>query len=173
MKNSFTTLAIVAMLSLATLANAQSSASAGANASARVVKPITLQKIADLNFDGIIGSATSGTVVVNNNNTASYSGGVIALTGSNATPISAARFTVTGEPTFTYAISNSGGTVTMMSGSNSLVCTLAAPAAVSVTLGTLPSGGTQDFTVGGSLAVPANQPSGTYTGSWTETVAYN
>lgn len=169
------TLAVVAILAMASLAQAQSSASASATATAtaRIIHPITLCKTADLNFNGIASGSSAGTVVVANNNTASYSGGVSPLTGSSATPITAARFSVNGEPNLTYSISNSGNSVTMTSGSNSMVCTLAAPAAVSGTLGTLSSTGHQDFTVGGSLAVPANQASGTYVGSWTETVTYN
>jgi hypothetical protein len=104
MKNSLKMLVVLTLLAVASLANAQNSATATATANATVVCPITIKDNTNLQFGTITNSAAGGSLTVAPNNGTTYSG-VVATTGSHAgaTP-HAANFTVGGEGTFSYSI---------------------------------------------------------------------
>lgn len=98
-----------------------------------------------------------------------------AARGGSATVIAPAAaasqtFNVTGEAAKVFTITVPAGTVNIANGANTIAVgsfTSSAPT------GTLSGGGTASFTVGATLpALPVGQAVGTYTGSYTVTVAY-
>jgi hypothetical protein len=105
MKNSLKALVVVAILAIAGMASAQNSANADATANATVVCPIKITNTHSLDFGTITNSATGGTVVVTPAGTATYTN-VVATTGSHASPVHEADFTIGGESGFTYTVTN-------------------------------------------------------------------
>ena len=138
-------------------------ASATAAASATIITPISIVKNVDLNFGNVAVSASlAGTVVLAPAGTRTTGGaGGVTLPVENGT-VAAASFTVSGQATFTYAITLPT-TATISSGSNTM--TVSTFTSTPATTGTLSSGGTQTLLVGATLNVTAGQASGTYTNS--------
>ena len=138
---------------------AQSTATAVTNAT--VITPISISKVTDLEFGTLaVSSVSAGTVVMapTSSNSRTPSGGVTLpnVTGT----VSAAKFTVTGFGTSTYAITlpssitlngTPSGTMTV----NSFTSTPSGTGAL--------VGGTQDIYVGATLNVSAAQAAGSYT----------
>ena len=132
-----------------------------------VIAPITIEKVSgtDLDFGTVSSSSTFGTVTVPPSGDRIKTGGV-SLVG---TSYSSVQFTVTGEKEATFNITlPADGTVKFKLGSelidvDDFDCG-SAP--------TILTGGTATFNVGATLKVPANQQKGTYTGTFTVTVAY-
>ena len=160
-----------ALLGFAISTNAQ--ATATATATATIVTPISISKTADMSFGNIAVSATtSGTVILApaGSRTTGGAGGVTlpATTGT----VTAAAFTVNGNGSYTYAITLPGTvTLTRVSGSETMDATSFTSTPSSP--GTL-SGGTQNLTVGATLAVAAAQVPGVYnSGNFNVTVNYN
>lgn len=132
--------------------------SPAATASATLITPLTVAKDYDLSFATVASSGTSGTVVVDHSNASTVTGGVSKVTGTPST----AQFTVTGEVSKTFTLTYPS-TINLSKGSGTdlvvtLSCDTTSPA-------TLPSSSpyTKVIKLGGSLAIPANTPSGTYT----------
>jgi hypothetical protein len=145
-------------------------------AAAAVVRPNTLIKTDDLDFGTLI-SGAAGSVTINPITAArTTSGGVtpvgggaqratfqgtggwllLIVTGSNSVTLArtgggAAPMTAS----LTRAVSTSGGGITLLGPSATL----------------FPSG-VQTYYIGGTLTVPANQPEGDYSGTFTLTVNY-
>jgi len=154
-----------------------SAAETTGTANAAVVRPNTLIKTDDLDFGTIVSGATGGTVTVNPATNARGSAGGVTLAGSGAqrgvfqgtggllliTVSGSNSATLTraggGAPamtaTLTRAMTTSGGGIILLGSSATL----------------LPSG-VQTYYVGGTLSVPANQPEGDYSGTFTLTVNY-
>lgn len=114
-------------------------------------------------------AGSGGSVTVSPAGGRSASGGVVLLSsGAGA----AAQFSVTGDPSVTYAISLPGnGVVSLTSGSNSMALNnfTSSPNLT----GALSVGGSQTLTVGTTLSVGSNQASGSYSGTFNVTVNYN
>ena len=163
--------ALVALAATSTVALAQqSTATTSANAGATVVAAISISSTADLDFGAVVAGGTLGTVV----QTAASSPGRSSTGGTklgNATTVSPATFSVTGEPSATYAITLPSSPVTISAGSDDMTIDTftSSPSGT----GTLSGGGAQTVYVGGTLHVAANQPAGIYTGTFNVTVAYN
>jgi hypothetical protein len=157
--------ALFIVLSVAAAANAQTSASASASVFAKVIQPIAIAKTADLNFGAIITGA-AGSVTVS-------PGGVETATGAtvvNPNPnVSAAQFTVTGEPSTAYLIVLPGS-VTISNGSQTM--TVDNFSSTPTPAGLLSATGSQSLAVGAKLTVGANQAVGNYTGTFSVSVAY-
>ncbi len=118
---------------------------------------------------GSLVAGSGGTVTVSPSGGRSASGGVILVPSGSG---SAALFSVTGTSSATYAITlPANGVVSLTSGSN----TMAANSFTSnpAPTGQLSVGGSQTLSVGATLSVGSNQPSGSYSGSFTVTVIYN
>src|SRR5579871_264943 len=103
MKNIIKSIAIasVAVIGFSTSSFAQ--ATATASASANIITPISIVKTVDMNFGNVaVSGSTAGTVVLVPAGTRSATGGVTlpATTGT----VSAASFTVSGQASYTYAI---------------------------------------------------------------------
>lgn len=110
-----------------------------------------------------------GAVTVSPQGVRSASGGVILLASGSGAP---AQFTVSGDPNFTYAVTlPADGMVWLSSGVNTMGVNafLSSPNQV----GLLDPGGTQAVSVGATLSVGSNQPTGAYSGSFQVIVEYN
>ena len=145
-------------------------------ANAAVVRPNTLIKTDDLDFGTLVSGPTGGTAAVSPvTNARTTSGGV--------TPVGTAAqravfqgtggillITVTGDNSVTLTRAGGGGTMTA-----SLVRAITTSGGGITILGsaaTLLPSGVQTYYVGGTLTVPANQPAGDYSGTFTLTVNY-
>jgi len=165
MKKSFIILAAIVMIAgFASNVSAQSTASNTAKAVLKIPISITAPTIMD--FGVLAASATPGTAVLTYGSALSKTGGVTIVSG---TP-TAGGYAVTGEGSTSYSISIPTGDVTISDGSghsmivNTMVCSKGASSSL--------SSGSDTFTVGGTLNVPANQVAGTYTGTFDVTVNY-
>ncbi|MBS1914569.1 MAG: DUF4402 domain-containing protein, partial [Bacteroidetes bacterium] len=136
---------------------------------------ISLEKTRDLNFGSIVRSAAGGTVVLNATTGAlTFSGVTQGQTHNQAT----AAFSATGEPSYLYTITlPQTATLTETNGNgngnaNGHPSMTATSFTYSDGAGTLDNSGHQNFNVGATLNVGANQATGTYTGSFDVTVQY-
>jgi Domain of unknown function (DUF4402) len=137
-------------------------ATATASASANIITPISIVKTVDMNFGNVAVSATvSGTAVLAPAGTRTTGGsGGVTLPATTGT-VTAATFTVSGQASYTYAITLPGS-CTITDGSSHTMNVNAFTSTPSAT-GTLSTGGTQTLTVGATLNVSAAQASGAYT----------
>jgi Domain of unknown function (DUF4402) len=158
-------IAVAAMLASVPLSADQNSAAGTASASANVTSGVTLSKTTDLDFGDVISGAAAGTVVVDTTG-ARTSGGSASL-GSGAT-VAAASFDVNkagaGNPHFSVSLPVS---TTITSGANTMTVDTFVHNATAV-----PPYEKVPFTlnVGATLHVGANQPSGTYSGTFLVTI---
>lgn len=147
----------------------------GGTANAAIVRPNTLIKTDDLDFGTLISGATGGTVTIdpvtdargatggatpvgNDGHRATFqgTGGVLLITVSGSTSVTLAR-AGGGAPAMTASLvraaSTGGGGIALLGS-------------------TLLPSGVQTYYIGGTLTVPANQPEGDYSGTFTLTVNY-
>jgi hypothetical protein len=147
-------------------------ASETANASATIVIPISIEKVSDMNFGNVaVQASTGGTVELTPAGSRTPVGGVTlpAITGT----VSAASFTVSGTPNYTYAITLPSSVTITNSSSNTM--TVDVFTSNPSTTGLLSNAGSQTLNVGATLNVSAAQPAGVYTSitPFTVTVNYN
>jgi hypothetical protein len=166
---------VIAALALAVsnASNAQATVSATATSTATIVTPLAIANAADMNFGNVAVGSGSGTVVLSPAGSRSTTGGVT-LPSTQGT-VAAASFDVTGEGSYTYAITLPA----------SVTLTRNAPgASETMTVNTFtstPSGtgaltaGAQNLRVGATLNVGASQVAGTYESltPFTVSVVYN
>jgi hypothetical protein len=152
-------------------------------ATATVVAPLTVVKVVDMDFGTF--AATSGATSVMKLSTTALSTGSTAKLYTGA-PLTAAKFTVTGDAARTFSISYAGSStqldcavpVANMPIDWTAVAMSAETAATDLSdgsdslAGTLTAGVAHIF-AGGNLTVGAYQPAGTYTGNFVVTVAYD
>ena len=151
-------------------AEGPASASATANATATIITPIAIAHVADLNFGNIVAGTGTGTVIVDTDGVRTSTGDVILPTATPGT-VNAAEFTVTGLAAATYDITLPGSIdISTTGGATMTVTNFTSTPSVT---GTLAANGEQTLSVGATLTVGANQPAGTYEGSFFVTVAYN
>ena len=154
----------------ATGSYAQSTASA--IATANVVTPISIAKNTDMAFGNLaVQAATGGTVVLAPAGSRTRTSGVTlpATTGT----VSAASFTVTGNGSYTYAITLPSGNVQLNHTNATDFMNASSFTSNPSGTGTL-SSGTQNIAVGATLTVAAGQLAGVYTsGNFDVTVNYN
>ena len=169
--------AIFSAIAASTLAPAPAiAADQTGTAAAVVVRPNTLVKSDDLDFGTLVSGPTAGTATINPaTNARSTTGGVtavgtaaqravfqgtggiflITVTGDNSVTLTRAGGGGSMTATLVRAITTSGGGISILGSSATL----------------LPSG-VQTYYVGGTLTVPANQPAGDYSGTFNLTVNY-
>lgn len=177
MKNNLLTFGTILAIGFFTLtANAQTAQTTSAAAGARLVKPMTIVKVTDLNFGTInVGTGLAGTVALSTAGTNTYVGGVTA--GTIAGTITNAAYNVTGTKNATYVVTlpadntvtvteAAGGTTTMK------INTFTALSASGATA-TLTALGADTFKVGATLLVAAGQATGIYAGTFNVSVDYN
>jgi hypothetical protein len=154
------------------MASAQNNATQAATASAKIVAPLTLVKSADLNFGTIATSNAVGTVTVpaTSGSQASATGGA-SMVASSLSQTGPAVFAITGESDQTFKLNvKTGDVITLANGDETMDVTLSIPG-FTATANTL-TGGTRTLYIGGSLAVGANQVSGSYSKTFDVTIAY-
>ncbi len=146
---------------------ASASASASAEAKATVVTVISITKTSDLNFGSFAPSATDGTISVELTGTRSVTGGITLLDQEGKR----ALFTVNGTPNASYYVKlpTEDIPLTGPQGADPLIIT----SLVHNAEGLLDEDGEEQFSVGGTLSVKANQPAGEYTGTFDVIVAYD
>ena len=146
-------------IGFASTANAQATASA--TATATIVTPIAITKNVDMNFGNVAVTSTAGTVILAPAGTRTKSGGVTlpAVPGT----VTAAKFTVTGEGTYAFAITlpsvdviltNTTGVGAETMAANAFTCDLGSTSALVA--------GTKIMYVGATLNVAVAQKAGTY-----------
>ncbi len=141
-----------------------------------VVRPNTLVKSDDLNFGTLAAGTTGGTATVDPvTGTRTTSGGTVAVGGGTQRAVFQGTgglllITVSGDNSVTLARAGGGGsmtaTLTRATTTSGGGITLLGSSA------TLLPSGVQTYYVGGTLSVPANQPAGDYSGTFTLTVNY-
>src|SRR5580700_7395040 len=147
-------------------------ATATASASATIITPITIVKNVDMSFGNVAVSASlAGTVVLApaGSRTTGGAGGVT-LPSTTGT-VAGADFTVSGQASYTYAITLPTTATLTDGGSHTMVVNTftSTPSAT----GALSTSGTQDLKIGATLNVTAAQASGTYTNSTAVPVTVN
>jgi spore coat protein U-like protein len=162
-----------ASASLAGAAAAQATAGQPANASIAVLMPIALTKTTDLSFGTVVRPTSgNGNVSVDaSTGTRTLSGNVTALGGGS---VSRAAFTVGGEggQNFTVTVPSTFNMV-RVGGSDSMQVSLTSTMGGGMLSGSFGSAGSASFGVGGQVGLSNTTPSGSYTGTFTVTVAYN
>lgn len=154
---------------------AQPKATATANISAQIIRPIEISKTADMNFGNIISSTEEGTVVLSTDNSTTVTGGAFRPNATLGT-ITSAVFETTGFANAVYAITlPSGNSVKISNGGTGsanemFVNTFLSSPSENGILGT---DGKQSFNVGATLIVKADQATGVYTGTFDAKVNYN
>ena len=154
------------------MASAQNTATQSATASAKIVAPITLEKITDLRFGTIATSNASGTVLVGTTAgaTATASDGAT-MVASSVVNTGPAVFTITGESDQKFSLNvKTGDVITLSNGSKTMDVILNIPDFTAINNAL--TGGTKTLIIGGSLAVGVNQESGAYSKTFNVTVAY-
>lgn len=143
------------------------------NANAQILAGIALTVVTPLEFGGIIPGATLGTVVIDNADVRTMTGGVTLVT-TPITPTSGA-YTVSGGINTSYTITVPTASFNITKGSDNMAVTditCSKGAVAGVASSVFSATGTDSFTVGGTLNVTAAQPLGIYTGTFDVTVAY-
>ncbi len=174
--------AIVLMAGFTSSAIAQTSATANANAGARLVVPMSITKNADLDFGTInVLAGLGGTVTLPaNSTTREFSAGV--ATSSVGDPASNAAYSVTGTANSTYALTlpstipvakTDNGITGSMTISALTVHFNSADGDAVLKTSKLGTDGTDNFTLGGVLTIEANQVAGDYAGTFDVAVDYN
>ena len=148
------------------------SASVGANATATIVKAISINKVTDLRFGKIIAASTAGQVAIQLDGTRTIVSGNVALFNQGSDH-QAASFKTIGSPGAAYhLVFPDDESVELTGPSDSTPMTI--EGFIHSATGTLDaSTGEETFNVGGTLNVGANQAPGQYTGTFTVTAAYN
>lgn len=160
-KTKFALLGVVAAAAMAS--TGAQAATQTASAEVDIVAAVQLAQNDGLDFGVVASSGTAGTVALpTTSNTRTCSAGVTcvgtALRG---------RFTVSGATSSYVVAITVPASTTLNSGANSIVLSLT-PSMTTFTS----TGAAQEFFVGGSLAVGANQAAGTYTGTYSVSADY-
>jgi hypothetical protein len=149
--------------------------SANGTGAISIIRPLAIAKDADLKFGTVVRpSSGSGSATVSTAGARSVSGGVAELS-SGDTP-QAAQFTITGEGGQSISVTIPAS-FTMANGSDTLTVTtsnnLSGSASAQTLSNALGSAGSLVVRVGGSVAIPSTAVSGSYTGTFTVSAAYN
>jgi len=160
--------AFVAFFELNATNHPTASAQVSGEASAVIVTPLEINKVADLNFGNIAAGTVSGTVMLTTDGVRSGDGGVTLIAAGNE--YNAASFEINGAPDATFTIDLSQS-VNIYSDSDKMevidfVSNLGDSAALN-------NEGIANMKVGATLIVEANQTPGLYEGTFDVTVAYN
>lgn len=171
----------LAMLFFCEVSNAQNTSTQVVNTGAAIFAPLRLVKLTDLNFGGIVQGPNAGNVIMSEYGSRIFPNDPLGPTVYNGSSVlaktgaTAASFIVTGEPSNSYSITTPV-TSTVTDGTHTMLILLGKPIGPNVsadgTTATLASDGTDAWKIGGTLVVGAGQPSGLYSGSFTEIITY-
>lgn len=142
---------------------------ATATASATIITPITIARLADMNFGNVVSNTTGGTIVLSPAGTRTANG--VQLPATFGT-IAAASFKVDGQAGYAYSVilPQTAYEITTGTGGETEVMTLTNFTSDSTGFVT---GGTQTLNVGATLNVVANQSAGLYVGATPINVTVN
>ena len=173
--------AIVMMAGFSSTVVAQTSATETTAAGAQLIVPMTLTETSPLHFGTItLTDASGGSVILSTANARTFTGGV-STTAVSPTSTNAA-YDVTGTYNETYAltlpatitVTETVGTTATMTISDLTVLFNGGSEETAVgATSTLSASGTDNFSVGGTLTVAADQIGGVYAGTFPVTVDYN
>ena len=138
---------------------------------ARVYRPISMSKTADLSFGRVVRPATgTGTVTVD-----ATTGARTQTTGVGLNTPAAARavYSVTGEGGQAFSVSVPTSFTMSATGGSVTVTTSTTASGAQVLSSTLGSAGTFGFGVGGSFPLASTTATGSYSGTFSVTVQYN
>lgn len=146
------------------------------SAGAKIIPSIALVENLPMHFGTMtVKAGQGGTCTVSTSGVRSKTGGVTLQ--SLAPFMSLATYTVSGEPGKTYAITLPLTISVIIPGNSMTIGTLLAKSTSGTqshtATGTLGVGGTEQFTIGGTLTVAAGQTVGLYEGTFQVTVVYN
>ena len=142
-----------ALSTLAAHAHAQNVATGTATGSVTIVQPITITNTAGLQFGKLAQPGSAASVTITPAGAVTRTG----VSGVGTQTTSAAAFSVGGDGAAVFAIASPSASFSMLAG----------------TSGTTGTAGAASFTVGGTMALAANQAAGAYTGTFNVTVTYN
>ncbi len=163
-------LSLAAIFIIAIFSNnvmAQNTATDAAAAKATIIAPITISNTADLNFGDVIDGTGYVTLSTAGLRTSDYQ----AFSGTQVGTVSVASFDITGQATYTYAITLPASATLTETGTDTMtVDTFVSDPATS---SALDGSGNDVVLVGATLHVISGQTVGLYTGTFNVTVAYN
>jgi hypothetical protein len=144
------------------------SAEASASASASIISPLAIAQVADMQFGNVAGCSSPSTVLLAVDGSRSVGSGCAVLTAGTS---AAAEFAVSGAADNTYAITLPASIQISDGGSNEMTVDsfVSNPSGT----GTLDGAGNQSLQVGATLNLAADQPAGSYSGSFNVSVIYN
>lgn len=162
MKNIIKSLAVASVAVIACSNTSFAQATATASAAATIITPISIVKDVDMNFGNVAVSATiAGTAILSPAGTRTTGGaGGVTLPATTGT-VSAASFTVSGQASYTYAITLPTSCI-ITDGLTHNMTVDNFTSSPSLT-GVLSSGGSETLNVGATLNVLAGQAAGVYT----------
>lgn len=161
----------MASLGVASTANAATTATANAEAEILTALSVTVDAADDtLDFGQIAPGASPVSIVIDPTSEA-ISGGCPTAVICAGTP-NAPTFNIVGNPGSLVYLTVPSATVQLSNGTDTMDVTAFTTNRAGDQV-TLSGGGLGDFRVGGSLAVAASQPAGTYTGTFDVSVSYN
>ncbi len=162
-------LALFGSIGLATGATAQTRQAEASTADVRLLKPLTFQKEADLDFGTIIPGTVNGTVTVRPDGTRQAAGGPTAAGGG----FHPARFVTYGGPNQLVLITTTVGVVPLRrQGGGAPDIPLSFGGVPVRVFYWLNARGVYTFNMGGTITVAANQPTGRYEGRFQVTATY-
>lgn len=143
-------------------------AQVNSNASATIIRGISLSRITDLRFGAMISTETPGTVVINPFDSSRTAVGGVILIYSDIGP---ATFTIMGESNANFILTIPSSPINISVRDQSMVVDewTSSPARGQAQI---PSQGIMQLNIGGTLHVKANQAWGAYSGSFSVTVSY-
>lgn len=138
-------------------------------ASAQIITPISIVATAPLRFGVMAQPTAAGTVTVSTAGVVSTTGGMAGNTAiaQGSSGPQAGKFRVSGEPGRQFFVTLPLAATMTRSGSSMTITLFTVGALTGSPVGTL------DIAVGGTLAVGASQPVGTYNGTYQITASYN
>lgn len=140
----------------------------GGDATAHIIQPIEINKVADLRFGNIAAGTAAGAVIIAASGDRSYTGDVrLIAAGDDSSP---ASFELTGYPDAAFTISLPMSIMIATGVHEMEVIGFESSLGNSSILNSL---GEASLQVGATLNVEANQKAGLYQGSFEVTVAYN
>jgi len=160
-------LAVSTTGSVSLLHHSVANAATGAGAAeAAIVQSAQVTEQTHLNFGQIIPAATAGTITIDSAGNVAVTGGHQVLNNTQKLGV----FNIVGSSgqTVTVALPTSGFSVKHSNGVDSMDVSLQG-----YNIPTTLANGSGSFSVGGSLAVGANQTPGVYVGNYTVTVTYS
>jgi hypothetical protein len=163
------TVLIVLGVPLPALAAPAGSATMTGTASATIISPIRIVATAPLRFGVMAQPTAAGTVTVSTTGAVSTGGGMVgntAIAQGSSRP-QAGKFRVSGEPGRQFFVTLPLAATVNRSGASMTITLFTVGALTGSPVGTL------DIAVGGTLAVGAAQPVGTYSGTYQITASYN